>query len=650
MSTSLHVLLIEDNEYDAELIIRQLTKAEYLVDFEHIQTENELIDALERRPWDVIICDYSMPRFSAPDALRVLQQTRLDIPFIVISGTIGEETAVEVMRMGAQDYLMKENLTRLGMTIKRELADAQVRRKQYEGEKALFESETKFRTIFEKSIDAIGISLGGIQVLVNSAFLKLFGYTNHDELTGLPVINLIAPAEREKVSEYLRQRPSNPDLPSDYETRGFRKDGTEFEMEVRVSLFDLDGNLYSLVIIHDITERKQVETELITAKEKAEEADKLKSNLMMNMSHEFRTPMNAILGFSSIIVSECVEEKIRNMADKILISGDRLMKTLNDILSLTQLQSGYEILKPEEINLTSEITGIIQRWEPAGGKKKLRLEFQADQEITAIIDEKLFNKAMDEIIGNAVKFTEYGGITIWLSIDGEIDNQYVRVHIKDTGIGISSDNHHLIFESFRQVSAGYSRRYEGSGLGLTLAKKIIGLMKGEILLESELGKGSEFIIRLPLSFQPDSEKSVTHVGKEGVRKTAVITKKDTMPSLLLVEDSEDNIIVTEEYLCGLFNMDSARNGLEALMMCEQKVYDVILMDINLGPGMDGLEVVHEILKIAGFHDVPIVALTGYTFEEDKERILEGGCSHHLGKPFTRDELLRLLETLVQTKD
>ncbi|MEI7499999.1 MAG: response regulator [Bacteroidota bacterium] len=658
MQNKLKLLLVEDNESDGALVIRQLEKANYAVQYIRVESRQEIKEALEKEDWDIVISDFSLPQLTAHDSLKVLQESGKDIPFVVVSGTMGEATAVVMMKSGAQDYLMKDNLIRLAPAVGRELADARVRRERNRALLELRESEAKFRAIWENSTDAIGVLFNGIHVFVNPAYVKLYGYDYQEDLFGKSVLNLIAPDERNRIGDYIKLRPVNSTIPSEYETIGLKKDGTTFDVDIKVSFFDYKNEKHTLAIIRDITQRKKIDERLrkellirTEAEKRAEESNLVKSSLMMNMSHEVRTPMNAILGFSSLISTESAEEDIRLMAARIKTSGDRLLKTLDDILELAQLQSGSEVLTLVHAELNNEIQGIVKKFRPFADQKKLELKLNTSGKLKACIDLRLFDKAICELLHNAIKFTAKGHVTVDLNIIPFQNRTGVEIRVSDTGIGISKTNHQVIFESFRQVSDGYNRSYEGTGLGLTLSKRIIELLNGELLIDSEIGKGSVFIIRLPVSeSQPetDVDSSVNEIYASDEREKT-ISKKIRKPLILLVEDNEDNIFVTKEFCKNGYVVDAVTNGVDAIQRAREKTYDVILMDINLGLGLDGLQTANEIKKIEKNQKTPIVAMTGFTLKEDRKHILSNGCDYYLGKPFTKNEICGLLESVVHER-
>ncbi len=658
MQTMVKVLLVEDNESDGALIIRQLEKANYAVLFERVESNQEMKLALEQKDWDIIISDFSLPQFNAYDSLQVLHDSGKDIPFIVVSGTIGESTAVDMMKSGAQDYLMKDNLTRLAPAVGRELADARVRHERKHESLKLKESEAKFRAVWENSKDAIGVSLNGIHVFVNPAYLALFGYDNQDVLLGKSLVDLVGPSEKERIREYIERRNAEIEIPSEYETIGIKKDGTFFDLDVKVSNFDLNNEMHTIVILRDISERKKSDERLreelvnLTAAEKrAEESNLTKSFLMMNMSHEVRTPLNAILGFSSIISQESEEEDIRQMADRIRVSGERLLKTLDDILKLTQLQTGTEQLALEEVELESELQRMIANFKPLAELKNLQLKFQPKQKVKVKADPHLLNKAIGELLDNAIKFTELGRVSIELNRVSSDGAAWIEIRVADTGIGIAKEYHQVIFESFRQVSGGYNRSYEGTGLGLTIAWKIIDLMKGALYLESEIGKGSVFIIRLRESEQPwrGEEQSLVTECTSSREIDEIYATNSRQPRVLLVEDNEDNITLTTAYCKERYVFDAVQDGNRAIQMARENTYDVILMDINLGFGITGLEVASEIKKMHNNRNTPIIAMTGFTLQEDRNFILSNGCDLYLGKPFTKKEVLSVLESAMNSR-
>jgi CheY-like chemotaxis protein len=245
-------------------------------------------------------------------------------------------------------------------------------------------------------------------------------------------------------------------------------------------------------------------------------------------------------------------------------------------------------------------------------------------------------------VNNAIKYTKSGGVTVELSKK----DQKIIIKIIDTGIGIAKDKHDIIFEEFRQESEGFSRSFEGTGLGLSITKKFVELMKGKIYVESEQGKGSTFIVELPYETIPEPI-NIKLSNEEPVHESMkTITENEKKTSILIVEDYEDNSYYIENILND-YKTDSAKDGPDALFRTKEKIYDIILMDINLGKGMDGIAAVKEIRKMDGYKNTPIVALTAYVMNGDKEEFLAAGCTHYLGKPFRRKQLVDIIGTIIK---
>jgi len=313
---------------------------------------------------------------------------------------------------------------------------------------------------------------------------------------------------------------------------------------------------------------------------------------------------------------------------------------------MSMLQSGTMQTLIVDTDLGVLLRSTVEQYGTLAQKKNLNLEYRSDGEIITAIDTKLVSRAVGEILSNAIRFTEKGSVEVKVRRSAT-DPELVDIVVSDTGIGIAPENHSIVFESFHQVSQGYGRSYEGNGLGLTLARLIMGLFGGQISLQSEPGKGSTFILSLPIRTKGQEKFS----GQNRYWNTDILPENSgksrarKSPRVLLVEDNEENIILTRHFCEGLCEIDEARDAEAALKKSEEKNYDIILMDINLGPGMDGLNVAKELRKTPAYRKTPIVALTGYTQLKDRERILSGGCTHYLGKPFSGSSIRDLIHSL-----
>ncbi len=389
----------------------------------------------------------------------------------------------------------------------------------------------------------------------------------------------------------------------------------------------------------EIAAHKKTVEELIIAKDKAEEMNRLKSNFLANMSHELRTPMVGILGFSELIQTEKNLDTTKELGMLISKSSSRLMNTLNSIINLSIVESERITVHEQIINIVELITRIIEIYENEAKSKGLTIRMEAENKAIFIkTDEKIITDILTNLLSNAIKFTDRGDITISLRYDTNNDKNFVSIEVKDTGIGIEESQFNVIFDEFRQASEGLSRSFEGTGLGLTLCKKYIELLGGTILVKSKLNMGSTFFVKLP--------SSKINVSGINVNKKVPIDLDKQIEQLnyiqgkiLYVEDDDTNRKLMKIYLKDKFELDFALNTKEALQKVKENNYILILMDINLGHGDNGIVAVKEIRKIEKFKKLPIIAVTAYAMFGDKEEFIHVGCSDYLPKPYNKDTLL-----------
>lgn len=395
-------------------------------------------------------------------------------------------------------------------------------------------------------------------------------------------------------------------------------------------------------------DKKLKEQELIIAKDKAEESSRLKSSLLANLSHELRTPMNGILGFSELLNDHLEDSPFRDMSKNILNSGKRLMNTLESVMTLAELQTDTFVLNIQEIDLKTIIDECFDEYKEAIDSKNLELIFIQDGPIRLFTDHQLLYRALDKIINNAVKFTSAGSVTVKLSMNNHEDDHFVQISLIDTGIGIPKEFHMAVFQEFRQVSEGINRSFEGMGLGLSLATKIIHRLGGTIDLVSEHFKGTEIIITLPVNNSIDSLTALNNDYKDSIKQ--LISRRQNPPQFLIVEDNQITSNLLNLYIEDFGNCDIVFNGREAIEKIKSKSYDTILLDINLGDEPDGIEIAGLVRSGQMNRNCPIIAVTGYASNEDRQRILNSGFNYYIAKPFYLQQILKtLLDALRQTE-
>ena len=379
--------------------------------------------------------------------------------------------------------------------------------------------------------------------------------------------------------------------------------------------------------------RKKMQQELVEAKQKAEVSSKLTSALLANMNHELRTPMNGILGFAEILMSELRDPEPRGKAENILISGRRLMDTLDAIMDLSYLESDKVSQKFKPVLLGRTVRKVVRNYEQTIKKKHLEVEINIPDDLFILGDDHLFQHVVKGLVDNAVKFTDAGSITITAALVSDDEKPMVSLIVKDTGIGIQKDHYQMIFDAFRQVSEGYGRQFEGSGLGLTICKRIVDLMQGEITLTSEVNVGSEFrVLLVPAAIAKP---------EDAISRKDLLTPKihprggKKLPDVLIVEDNLVNIQLLMIYIRRYCNIYTTLDAKSAIELTRERKFDAILMDINLGPGMDGIQAMLEIRKRPEYRDTPILAVTGYASIGDHERFTNIGFNGYIPKPFDK---------------
>lgn len=393
----------------------------------------------------------------------------------------------------------------------------------------------------------------------------------------------------------------------------------------------------------EVIRRRAIQDELTIARNKADESSRFKSSLMANLNHEFRTPMNSILGFSEMILYSDTNKDIRDMAGLINISGKRLMKTLNAIADLARFDADPHITIHEKINLSELTKSIAKDFENLATRKGLGLKHHIEEDINTLFLPSFASQIITNLIDNAIKFSNMGTISIFLHKEVKDEKVQAVFKVRDQGIGISTDFRNKIFEDFRQESEGFGRKFEGLGIGLSLAKKILDRVNGVISFESEEGKGTEFTVRFPECSVHGTESDAPSKPQPSLPVQAGATKREEIPIILNIEDNEANQELVSVFLANNYQLEKACDGQTAIRLAREHDFDLLLIDINLGHGIDGVQTLGEIRKIDQYRTVPAIAASGYTSLEDRKKFLSAGFDDCLPKPFTRQSLLSILK-------
>jgi PAS domain S-box-containing protein len=498
MNTKLHALFLEDIPNDVELVKELLYDDGFDVQMDIVDNGPDYVLSLKQHDYDIIFADFTLPGFDGDAALELAKKICPNIPFICISGTIGEDKAVELLKQGATDYILKDRMERVAFATRRAL-DAVAQLSKFRQKDIELQTNRKLlQTIINNALDVIYIKdIRGKYILVNEAAENAIGKSAF-EIIGKDDMYMFSVPEAQMLMD-VDKKVIETGVPLTYEESIILADGhTHTFHTIKCPMFDEIGKPTGLFgISRDITERKHMEQSLIEAKEKAEESDRLKTAFLHNISHEIRTPMNAITGFSNFLKEPELATETRNhFIDIINLSCNQLLDIITDIVNIARLETGQEKVIVTDVHINALLKTLYTQFEANARSKNISLTYTyqlSDDKSVVQADQPKLTTILGNLISNALKFTRQGYVRFGYLIKG--DN--LEFYVEDTGIGIPSEMHDFIFDRFRKVESPISAKFNGTGLGLSISKGYVELLGGNIWLSSQPGRGSSFYFTLP---------------------------------------------------------------------------------------------------------------------------------------------------------
>ncbi|WP_416757174.1 response regulator [Roseateles sp. So40a] len=643
VSPPLEILLLEDSTFDAELLMASLETTHPRARITWVKDEPGLLGALETQRFDLILSDYQLPGFTGAEALSLAQQRVPGTPFIFVSGVIGEENTVELLKRGATDYVMKGRLARLPVAIDRALREVRQRDAQRQVEAQLREADALYARVVDSLQDHAVILLdseGRIRDW-NRAAGTIFGHAL-ETVRGMSAEILLTPDDRaagvleNELAMALTQGAARDDRWL------MRQDGTRLRAEgVVTPLFSAGGTLtgYSK-IIRDSTPAYEAQQALRQGKEAAERANELKDQFLAVLSHELRSPLSAITGWADILGNFSDAHPLLGKAATVIRRNAQLQaRMINDLLDMSAVAADKLVLQTAPMDLAALASeSVLGALHEAQGKG-VALHCQAPEPVWIGGDAQRLLQVVTNLIGNAIKFTDNGG-RVEVSVSAEDGCALLRV--TDTGRGISPEFLPFVFDRLRQEDGSSTRKVGGLGLGLAIARAIAQLHHGRISAESPgPGGGASFELRLPML--RDQAPPPAPVA------TPVELSEETLSGVrvLLVDDEEDAREVGQVALSRLgAKVSVATSAAEVLARLSEgeERYDLLVSDIGM-PEMDGRSLIRAVRQLPGgsADQLPAVALTAFAMVADRQEGLAAGFQGYVAKPIELGALTQAIQ-------
>jgi PAS domain S-box-containing protein len=639
MGIPLRVLIVEDSEDDALLLVRDLRRGGYDVTFERVETAETMAAALDDREWSIVLADYTMPHFSGIKALRLLREKDLDLPFIFVSGTIGEDTAVLAMKEGANDYVLKGNIKRLLPAVERELREVEARRERRRAEDAAKESEEKFRLIFENAND--GILLADMENMKfhmgNRKICEMLGYSE-EEILRLRVLDIHPGKDLPYVlAEFQKGATGRINMATDIPMK--RKDGSVFISDVAMSSVTFHGKQFQMGIFRDLTRERILQKQLQTAQRM-----EAVGTLAGGVAHDFNNALTGIVGFGELLRMKMAgDEQALHDVDEILRCAERAATLTRQLLTFARRQ----VMEPVNLNLSALVADLMNLIGKVVGEQ-IEVNTSLEKNVPSIhADRGQIEQVVMNLCLNARDAMPEGGRLVVETGDVYLEEEYVRQNpymrtgryvlltVSDTGIGMDEKTRERVFEPFFTTKGPD----KGTGLGLAMVYGIVKQHGGFIHLYSEPGRGTAFKVYFPaIEAQPDAvpEKRREEIVRGGTE------------TILLAEDEEAIRILAERILTGYgYTVLVARNGEEAIEMFRRNKEIVLAVLDAVMPRKGGKEAFEEMHNQNPL--LKVIFMSGYSANAIHDSFVLTAGMPFLQKPFGPTILARKVREILDTR-
>ena len=632
------ILVIEDDDLDRMIIKRALKDSRINHELTFAEDHESGKEATIGNEYDCIFLDYNLPGGTGLELLKSIRESKNTSPIVMVTSQGDEKIAVDAMKLGADDYISKSLISGDGMRqiIRYMITKKKQSMKQLQLENQLNDAQKQLQTVISNApIILFSLDENGIFQLFEGRGLEMLDIDKQKIINNSYEDNTWQPITKEDFTKAINGEEFT--TITEWKNKFFET----FYSPIR----DLNKNITGILgIASDKTADVLAEKELKKAKQLAEETVKIKEQFLANISHEIRTPMNGIIGLTRILLKSALNPEQLKYLQSINSCSDNLLIIINDLLDVSKIEAGKMTFENIPFNIDELANHTIELFQAKADEKSVQLSLEKDPALPTYVegDPTRLSQILNNLVSNAIKFTDKGDVRLRLKVKCvEKDNVTIVFEVKDSGIGIAEKSLSTIFESFTQANSDTTRKFGGTGLGLTIVKNLVEMQKGEIQVKSKPGTGTTFIFSLSYLI---SSKPADVIENNDSSSLDISSLK-----ILIAEDNKVNqMVIKKTFTDWNTTVDVAENGLKVLDAFKENHYDLILMDIQM-PEMDGYTAVKNIRSEfpEPKRSIPIMAMTAHASPIEKQKCLTAGMQDYISKPFDPYTLKKKIVALCQ---